>query len=128
MKRLLLFSPLLLAACAGTGPLPATYFNTYIAPDNSKRFVIAQANSGPAPSMRADNEQRQRRQDDEGDKPLTQALDALLKKNGYCRTGYMIISRDWVEGKPQLSGECNESATAADRQHFRSDPSLANDE
>jgi hypothetical protein len=48
---------------------------------------------------------------------LDEQLEVAIKTNHYCRQGYFIIER-YLGEKSYIKGECNESATAKDRQIF----------
>ena len=49
---------------------------------------------------------------------LQEALDAELKKTGYCRKGYMELDRMMQPGQTFIKGECVETASARDREEF----------
>ena len=107
-----------IAACSNTPdkPEPGAIFTTSISDNNSKLFNYSlrqpkqvkrnRDGAGYAPAGRATNRP----------KPinLNTGLDALLASNGYCREGYMVL-----EGQEySIRGECQESATAEDRERF----------
>ncbi|WP_394133161.1 hypothetical protein [Shewanella maritima] len=45
-------------------------------------------------------------------------LDKTLAMTGYCRTGYIELSRYVVTDRAEIRGECNEGATEQDIQKF----------
>jgi hypothetical protein len=49
---------------------------------------------------------------------LNDALEAELKKTGYCREGYMELDRMMEPGQMFIKGECVEAATDHDRDEF----------
>ncbi|MDO2947480.1 hypothetical protein [Aeromonas simiae] len=126
MRLLLLLSPaLLLTACASLPGLPGgqseppALFTTHINEEGSKRFVFESAPLERRPGLS--------RSDDEGQlqrprKSLLETREALqedriagwLTDKQYCREGFIVLSRtSW-----KVRGECNETATDADRRAF----------
>lgn len=49
---------------------------------------------------------------------LNDALEAELKKTGYCRKGFMELDRMMQPSQTFIKGECVETATAKDREAF----------
>lgn len=49
---------------------------------------------------------------------LQEALDAELKRTGYCRKGYMELDRMMQTAQTSIKGECVESASDSDREEF----------
>lgn len=112
-----------LTACAGlTGPAqngPPPLFRTHINEEGSKRFTFEAAPLDVLPSRLQDDdgsrlsrnqrsllERRQALQDEQ----LTQTL----AERKYCHSGYIVLSQtSW-----KIRGECNETATQADRSAF----------
>lgn len=45
-------------------------------------------------------------------------LDELIAQNQFCRDGYWVITTETYGDEPYVRGECNDTATQADRQHF----------
>jgi hypothetical protein len=45
-------------------------------------------------------------------------LEKTLKMTGFCREGYMELSRIIERGRGEIRGECNEGASEADKQKF----------
>ncbi|MBV7316596.1 hypothetical protein KU855_13160 [Shewanella sp. NIFS-20-20] len=45
-------------------------------------------------------------------------LEKTLEMSGYCRQGYIELSRLIASDRGEIRGECNEAATAEDRQKF----------
>lgn len=76
-------------------------------PRNGQR---ASANRGPS---RADYR-------DSLEKGIFDALDRKLLESGYCREGYLRLGSFIERGIVEIKGECQESATADDREKFAS--------
>jgi len=51
-------------------------------------------------------------------KLLDQQTAELLARNQYCRSGYIVLWREIFGWPLKVRGECNETATAADRESF----------
>ena len=49
-------------------------------------------------------------------------LTAKLAATGYCRSGFTLMDSQFERGHVQLSGYCNEKASAADRTAYPNDP------
>ncbi|MGY3944017.1 hypothetical protein [Aeromonas tecta] len=112
----------LLTACAGlpgsTPDGPAPLFRTHINEEGSKRFTFEAAPYDMLPSRLQDDDSRLSR----NSKSLLERRDALqdeqltqtLAERKYCHTGYIVLSQtSW-----KIRGECNETATQADRSAF----------
>ncbi|MFC5706540.1 hypothetical protein [Aeromonas eucrenophila] len=117
---MLLLPPL--TACsnlAGSAPDgPAPLFRTHINEEGSKRFTFEAAPLEMLPSRLQDANDNSKalleRREALQDEQLTQAL----ASRKYCRSGYIVLSQtSW-----KVRGECNETATQADRSTF---PNLA---
>ena len=52
---------------------------------------------------------------------LNDAVEAELKKSGYCRDGFMELDRMMEPGQTFIKGECVEAASANDREEFPND-------
>ena len=112
---LLLLFPLL-SACSGLpgerydGPEPL--FLTHISEEGSKRFTFEAAPNDTLPrGLSAAQHQRLLEQREELQQDL---LTETLASKQYCRDGYIVLSQNsW-----RLRGECNETATDADRRTF----------
>ena len=52
---------------------------------------------------------------------LQEALDAELKKSGYCRKGFMELDRMMEPSQTFIKGECVETASVIDREEFPND-------
>lgn len=112
---LLLLFPLL-SACSGLpgqgydGPEPL--FLTHISEEGSKRFTFEAAPNDTLPrGLSAAQHQRLLEQREELQQDL---LTETLARKQYCRDGYIVLSQNsW-----RLRGECNETATEADRGSF----------
>ena len=116
-----------LTACSGLPGLasdgPAPLFRTHINEEGSKRFTFEAAPLDMLPSGLQDGNDSRLSSNSKGllerrealqDEQLTQSL-ATRK---YCRSGYIVLSQtSW-----KIRGECNETATQADRLSF---PNLA---
>ncbi|BFM18566.1 lipoprotein [Maricurvus nonylphenolicus] len=123
-----------ITACSGPGqkrPAPALSqdFSTHITQDGSKMFVFTLSmqrperqggKSGMRPPARGERKGGGGRKDrsDELEKMTTALLDQKLETSGYCREGYMVLERFAEQGKSRIRGECKETATDADREHF----------
>ena len=94
-------------------------FHTHISDDGSKRFTFEAAPLDVLPTrlQEGDDNRLSRR-----DKSLLERREALqdeqltqmLATRKYCRSGYIVLSQtSW-----KIRGECNESATQADRDAF----------
>ena len=111
-----------ITACSGmpgtTPDGPAPLFHTNINEEGSKRFTFEAAPLEMLPSRLQDANDNSKalleRREALQDEQLTQAL----ASRKYCRTGYIVLSQtSW-----KVRGECNETATQADRSTF---PNLA---
>ncbi|MDH3902195.1 MAG: hypothetical protein OES90_03130, partial [Xanthomonadales bacterium] len=49
---------------------------------------------------------------------LNDAVEAELKKTGYCRDGFMELDRMMEPGQTFIKGECVEAASVNDREKF----------
>ncbi|MFM5784231.1 hypothetical protein ACET8B_16065 [Aeromonas caviae] len=112
-----------LTACSGLPGAapdgPAPLFHTHISDDGSKRFTFEAAPLDVLPTrlQEGDDNRLSRR-----DKSLLERREALqdeqltqmLATRKYCRSGYIVLSQtSW-----KTRGECNESASQADRDAF----------
>ena len=111
-----------ITACSG---LPGTaqggrapLFHTHINEEGSKRFTFEAAPLDVLPSRLQEDDSRLSRNSKSllerraalQDEQLTETLAA----RNYCRTGYIVLSQtSW-----KIRGECNETATQADRDAF----------
>lgn len=116
-----------LTACSGMpGSIPdgpAPLFRTHINEEGSKRFTFEAAPLEVLPSKLQDDDDSRlsgsnksllERRNALQDQQLTQTLAARK----YCNSGYIVLSQtSW-----KIRGECNETATQADRLSF---PNLA---
>lgn len=112
-----------LTACSGLPGTaqggPAPLFHTHINEEGSKRFTFEAAPLDVLPTrlQEGDDNRLSRR-----DKSLLERREALqdeqltqmLATRKYCRSGYIVLSQtSW-----KIRGECNETATQADRDAF----------
>ncbi|MFM5845082.1 hypothetical protein [Aeromonas sanarellii] len=97
---------------------PAPLFHTHINEEGSKRFTFEAAPLDVLPSRLQEDDSRLSR----NSKSLLERREALqdeqltetLAARNYCRTGYIVLSQtSW-----KIRGECNETATQADRGAF----------
>lgn len=122
----MLLLPMLAACSALPGAVPdgpAPLFRTHINEEGSKRFTFEAAPLDELPSQLRDEDGSRLSRSDKGllerrnalqDEQLTQTLAARK----YCSSGYIVLSQtSW-----KIRGECNETATQADRLSF---PNLA---
>lgn len=111
---MLLLSPL--TACSGL-PESASYeavplFQTHINEEGSKRFTFVAIAPGTLPRQLLD-EGRPSPQQSRAHTG-SEALGLALADHRYCHGGYIILSQSpW-----KIRGECNETATEADRTAF----------
>ncbi|PJG58231.1 hypothetical protein [Aeromonas cavernicola] len=112
---LLLIVPMLVAcsSLSGTsddGPVPL--FLTHINEEGSKRFTLeADPNDTLSRGLSANQQQRLQEQREARQETL---LTRTLAIKQYCREGYIVLSQSsW-----KVRGECNETATSADRDRF----------
>ena len=111
-----------ITACSGmpgtTPDGPTPLFHTNINEEGSMRFTFEAAPLDVLPSrLQEDDSQLSRnskslleRREALQDEQLTETLAA----RNYCRTGYIVLSQtSW-----KIRGECNETATQADRDAF----------
>lgn len=127
---------ILLTACA-TGPsrsksITNESFLTDIKENNAKLFVyIANFKSRPitinrqAQGTRATGSAQQPSMSNlrseqalEQEEQAIEALEYKLQTSGYCRQGYFILGNYNQFGSVEIRGECQESATEADKQLF----------
>ena len=117
----MLMMVLFLVACRSSDPLAALppadeTLSVQIADDGSKFFVFRReytegffgvdpSRRGGSSSMLADVGPR---------------VEQVLEQTGYCRDGYFELYRERDPGVLSVRGECRDSATASDRQQFRS--------
>lgn len=106
----------LLSACSGlSGPMhdeQEPLFQTHINEEGSKRFTFTASPNDTLPRGLSANQQQRLQEQREArqDNLLTQTL----ATKQYCREGYMVLSQSsW-----KVRGECNETATRADRDRF----------
>jgi len=145
MRSLLVFmaGALLLAGCASHNPEDDinTFFATYISKDGSKRFVFnieTMRGGGPGEhGMGGDGpsggppggmgggrggpqhgSRQSSHQQGPSEKVITDLLTQKLKTTGYCQQGYMTLDDTQAGRFRRITGECNETATAADRKKF----------
>ncbi|MBV7415988.1 lipoprotein [Aeromonas encheleia] len=115
-----------ITACSGLPGVapdgPAPLFRTHINEEGSKRFTFEAAPFEELPSRLQDDDSRLSR----NSKSLLERREALqdeqltetLAERKYCHSGYIVLSQtSW-----KIRGECNETATQADRLGF---PNLA---
>lgn len=110
-----------------------TNFSTQIEEDDSKRFLFSMrsAQRGNRRNARqgaqagnggGNNGQPSRQRSDQSEqikRRLVALLNEKLESNGYCRQGYFELDFSYLSGYAQLRGECNESATAEDRDNWQ---------
>lgn len=98
---------------------PSTYFSTYITSDGSKRFVFSQEMAGGHGRQGGPGGGGKRGGDDsEQSVDLSDQVNQKLLDTGYCRSGYMELDNARAGRFQRLTGECNETATDADRKQF----------
>ena len=112
---LLLLFPLLSACSSLPGQKydgPEPLFLTHINEEGSKRFTFEAAPNDTLPrALSAAQSQRLLEQREALQENL---LTQTLASKKYCREGYIVLSQtSW-----KVRGECNETATAADRSTF----------
>lgn len=112
---LLLIVPLLSACSSLPGQQydgPEPLFLTHISEEGSKRFTFEAAPNETLPrGLSAAQSQRLMKQREAQQEDLL--ADTLATKQ-YCREGYIVLSQSsW-----KVRGECNETATDADRRAF----------
>ena len=119
-----------LFACASNEPKPpktTESFVTSIQADNSKQFNYTLIMEKPKRrgENRAGHEPDQNDLDPDDDsfydglKHLTEeGLLAKLEDSGYCRSGYVQLETQSKRGAMNITGECYDKATDADRSKF----------
>ena len=127
-------STLIVTSCASQPEPPVTppdFFHTNISVEGAKRFSFSIAvmagnkgkdsrvklNGGPMPQMGKTPPDGKGPHTDPTSK-LYEHLEAKLSETGYCREGYTEIDTYQTEGRLNLIGECNETATEQDRVFF----------
>lgn len=117
--------PLLFSACASTKvELENSKFLTRIAQSDLKHFEVRlrnrQERSQSTPNLEnRQNRPREPRVDVERVKrTLAAYAKAHIELNKYCREGFWVMQVDAYSPVVSLRGECNESATDADRKAF----------
>lgn len=128
---------LILAGCANQG-LPSqltSIFHTRITQSGLKHFevrivpiaykeaiengaVIAQ---GEETTYFANGERKRVNSDrvaKKNEKRLHHEIEELIKDNNYCRSGYWVLDSNYYGSAPFVRGECNDLATASDRELF----------
>ncbi|WP_368163686.1 hypothetical protein [Aeromonas sp. R6-2] len=126
--RLLLLCPLLLTACSSPlsqrDDVPPPLFSTHINQEGSKRFVFEAAPLERLPvRLPADGKlERPRKSLLETREAIQEAqLSQWMTEKKYCHQGFIVLTRtSW-----KVRGECNESASTADRQAFPNTPGWA---
>ena len=119
--RLLLLSPLLLAACTSVpsphSDVPPPLFATHITEEGSKRFVFEAAPLERLPTgLSVEGKPVRPRKSLLESREALQAeqLDQWLAQKKFCHQGFIVLTRtSW-----KIRGECNETASTADRQAF----------
>ncbi len=136
---LLLISVLLLCSNCSTLPDSQEKFTTTITENDSKLFnftlemvlpdiaainqnhTINQPNKQQIDAKTLETERFDRHYENL-DERLTEHLQTKLEATGYCRDGYLELGRIFRKYTATIRGECNEDATASDRENFASSP------
>ncbi|WP_448549244.1 hypothetical protein [Thalassotalea fusca] len=147
MKHAVLVLLLGITACSHTTPIERgkQSFHTKIGDDGSKTFIYGielspevirdtlkskqreLEHSTQSRSQRGEQSKRQSPSSRRGSnnnvfgldkKSLQRQLDLLLQKNQYCREGYIELDSFIDKTSAHFRGECNDSATEADRKKF----------
>ena len=123
---------LLLSGCVSGPPEPPVHtdvFATQIKDNDAKIFGFSML-TGPAHDEAPDGGQRPLRADksksprggaDNYEQKMTllhNRVEQKLAETGYCRQGYIEIDTYETDQRIHLMGECNESATTADKNQF----------
>lgn len=123
MRIVVVMLTLLLSACSsmpGPSSRPAPRFMTHITDEGSKRFVFEALAMDQLPSagIRAPSSRRQAGRVDLNTSLDEEQVQGWLADKHYCQQGFIMLSRTpW-----KIRGECNETATAQDRQRFPNSP------
>ncbi|MGE6106462.1 hypothetical protein [Aeromonas sobria] len=109
-----------LTGCGFTPPSdqPAPLFSTHINEEGSKRFLFEAAPLETLPTRLQDEDggklQRQKSLLERRTALQDAQLQHTLEQRGYCHQGFIVLSQtSW-----RIRGECNETASDADRQAF----------
>ncbi len=123
------------------------FFSTTIMEDDSKRFYFSLIISNQTEANKSEGQKQSQRskggvgkgsgsrkgrnsksqtdqqpvQQPKVNKRVFELEERLINKlalNNYCRTGYMELERNIGKALMSIRGECHESATEEDRQHF----------
>ena len=132
---LMLFVPLILAACASNqmkqseieemfvtdiksnGIKLFNYSVTMSRPDGS-HSVSGRGKSGGEGGMSGGGPAGWHGRESGMKEKMHEKLDARLTETGYCREGYIVLSSSIGGGRSFIRGECKEGATEDDRKKF----------
>ena len=138
-------SILALAGCAHQQPQPPKtqeYFSTLIKPDGTKQFSYSltmempeQDSGGPPHGGRGGHDDhkggghkngnhrpKNDQMDDQFSHAFDDALNSKLNTTGFCRTDFHQLDSQSRRGAILIKGECNETASDADREKFPNPP------
>ncbi|HHL31310.1 MAG TPA: hypothetical protein ENJ41_01905 [Oceanospirillales bacterium] len=128
-----------LSACGSNsarrqGSMPKEIFVTYIKPNGSKVFNYSLIKRMPSQGqmgkgmgkgmhggmggMKGGKKPDMNKMKAQMQAKATKKLGLKLAESGYCREGYMELDSFFERGHVTIKGECNDSATAQDREKF----------
>jgi hypothetical protein len=120
----LAFLALLLGACAPTAPREdSVHFHTRITESGLKHFQVTvilppehrSQHTNPQQNTRFSIEERAARR---AEKVLKYTAELKIQETQFCREGYWFLGNNYYGRKVHIRGECNDTATAADREKF----------
>ena len=126
LKLLIVSLVILVSSCSSHPEIPETpgLFTAQISDNGSKFFsyrldrkIAGQARPAGKVGGRGGSKgyrESVSRSSSVSDDLLDRGLASFIAQNAYCRTGYVILERS----ASSLRGECNETATDADRERF----------
>jgi len=126
---------LLLSACSSAPPVPSGggIFNGCVRADGSKQFSyhkgknrnlterqVAMRLNNDRKAAQLMNQQRLKQAEREkGEGPFYDELTSVLAKNQFCQQGYFELDSQIEPGFAEIVGECNDTASEAQRQHIQ---------
>lgn len=115
---LLIFIWLLSISACQSSPPRAFQFDTRITADGYKLFQLVYPQEHVELRLPGANTNRRPQTEGVSEHRAVSMLEQMLKANGYCRQGYILLGRAGGETSNRLRGECRERANAQDRRDY----------
>lgn len=115
-----------ISACSTPKPPEGSqiHFHTRITSTGLKHFQVsiirppAQYNRGPQSSQSRSGRSPEERDARDAEKMLVATAELKILETHFCRDGYWFLGNNFYGRNIHLRGECNETATEADRKTF----------